>query len=46
MLVWQGRDRNEWSTAIRLTMTGETATAGKPATVTGAARGPDPFALS
>ncbi len=45
MLVWQGRDRNEWSTAIRLALTGETAAAGKPAPVADAVRGPDPFAL-
>jgi SAM-dependent methyltransferase len=36
MLVWQERDRNEWATAIRQTLTTASATPG----------GPDPFALA
>jgi SAM-dependent methyltransferase len=43
MLVWQGRDRNEWSTAINRALAGETGTgAPGPAWF---ARSPDPFAL-
>jgi SAM-dependent methyltransferase len=36
LLVWQERDRNEWATAIRRTLTGASA----------APRGPDPFSLA
>ncbi len=36
MLVWQERDRNEWATAIRQTLTAASATP----------RGPDPFSLA
>jgi ubiquinone/menaquinone biosynthesis C-methylase UbiE len=36
LLVWQHRDRNEWATAIRQTLTATTATP----------RGPDPFSLA
>ena len=36
MLVWQERDRNEWATAIRQTLTGESAMP----------RGLDPFSLA
>ncbi|NEA63952.1 class I SAM-dependent methyltransferase [Streptomyces sp. SID12488] len=36
LLVWQERDRNEWATAIRRTLTGTSA----------APHGPDPFSLA
>ncbi|MDT5267307.1 MAG: hypothetical protein QOI90_3933, partial [Mycobacterium sp.] len=36
LLVWQQRDRNEWATTIRQTLTGAAATP----------RGPDPFSLA
>jgi SAM-dependent methyltransferase len=36
LLVWQERDRNEWATAIRQTLTGSSA----------APHGPDPFSLA
>jgi ubiquinone/menaquinone biosynthesis C-methylase UbiE len=36
LLVWQERDRNEWATAIRQTLTAASATP----------RGPDPFSLA
>ncbi|MGW0876058.1 class I SAM-dependent methyltransferase [Streptomyces sp. NPDC002740] len=36
LLVWQGRDRNEWATAIRRSLTAASA----------APRGPDPFSLA
>jgi ubiquinone/menaquinone biosynthesis C-methylase UbiE len=36
LLVWQERDRNEWATAIRQTLTAASATR----------RGPDPFSLA
>jgi SAM-dependent methyltransferase len=36
LLVWQERDRNEWATAIRRTLTAASA----------APRGPDPFSLA
>ena len=37
LLVWQGRDRNEWATAIRQTLTAATTTP---------TRGPDAFSLA
>lgn len=39
LLVWQGRDRNEWSTAVRQSLAAE------PGTGTGTAGGQDPFSL-
>lgn len=39
LLVWQNRDRNEWATAIRESLTPETA-ASSPT------RGPNPFSLA
>jgi SAM-dependent methyltransferase len=40
LLVWQGRDRNEWSSAIRQAVTGGTATPAPPA------GGQHPFSLA
>jgi SAM-dependent methyltransferase len=40
LLVWQDRDRNEWSSAIRQTLAAGTATPAPPA------RGPHPFSLA
>ncbi|MFI6084962.1 hypothetical protein ACIBBB_29020 [Streptomyces sp. NPDC051217] len=39
LLVWQDRDRNEWASAIRRSLTAETATPTAPAS------GPDAFSL-
>jgi SAM-dependent methyltransferase len=40
LLVWQDRDRNEWASAIRDTLTAATATPTPPTS------GPDPFSLA
>lgn len=40
LLVWQGRDRNEWASAIRRTLIATTATPTPPS------GGPDPFSLA
>ena len=40
LLVWQDRDRNEWATAIRQTLTAAAATPAPPTS------GPDPFSLA
>ncbi|WP_330288575.1 class I SAM-dependent methyltransferase [Streptomyces sp. NBC_00576] len=42
LLVWQERDRNEWATAIRQTLTAESAAPAAPPVP----HGPDPFSLA
>ncbi|MDR6974267.1 ubiquinone/menaquinone biosynthesis C-methylase UbiE [Streptomyces sp. 3330] len=45
LLVWQERDRNEWATAIRQSLTATTA-ASAASTTSAASHGPDPFSLA
>lgn len=44
LLVWQERDRNEWATAIRRTLTAPAPAAAAAAPA--ASQGPDPFSLA
>ncbi|WP_236710711.1 class I SAM-dependent methyltransferase [Streptomyces sp. 150FB] len=46
LLVWQDRDRNEWASAIRRSLTGGTATPTATPTPTPPAPGPDAFSLA